>query len=104
MSKRRNQYDRNFKVKAVELIPQRSSVVDLAKELGVEPNLIYRWRRELSARSEASFPGNGKEGLTDQEAEIKRLKRELADAQEERDILKKAVGIFSKRNGKSFSS
>ncbi len=104
MSKSRRKYDRHFKLKAVELIDQRESVPELAAELGVNPDLIYRWRRELRDRQEASFPGNGKVGLTDQEAEIARLKRALANAEEERDILKKAVGIFSKRGGKYFSS
>lgn len=100
MSIHRKKYDRNFKLKAVELIDHRPSVPDLAAELGVRPDLIYRWRRELKDRQEASFPGNGKVGLTEQEAEIARLQRALAEAQEERDILKKAVRIFSKSDGK----
>ena len=104
MPKSRKKYDRNFKLKAVELIDQRESIPILATELGVNPDLIYRWRRELKNRQEASFPGNGKVGLTEQEAEIVRLKRAVANLEEERDILKKAVGIFSKRGGKYFSS
>lgn len=104
MSKPRTKYDRNFKLKAVELSQQRDSVAELALELGVNPNLIYRWRRELEDRNEASFPGNGKVGQTEQEAEIARLRKELANAREERDILKKAVGIFSKSDGRYFSS
>lgn len=104
MSKSRKKYDRNFKLKTVEMIENRDSVPVLAAELGLSADLIYRWRREFKNRQEASFPGNGKVGLTDQEAEIARLKRELADAREERDILKKAVGIFSKSGGRSFSS
>lgn len=104
MSKSRKKYDRNFKLKAVELIDQRESVPVLAAELGVKPDLIYRWRRELKNRQEASFPGNGKIGLTEQEAEIARLKRAIANLEEERDILKKAVGIFSERGGNYFSS
>ena len=104
MSKSRKKYDRNFKLKAVELIDERESVPVLAAELGVNPDLIYRWRRELKNRQEASFPGNGKVGLMEQEAEIARLNRVVANLEEERDILKKAVGIFSKRGGKYFSS
>ena len=104
MAKARRKYDHNFKIKAVELSQQRESVSELSIELGLNPNLIYRWRREFLDRNEASFPGNGKVGQTEQEAEIARLKKELADAREERDILKKAVGIFSKSDGKYFSS
>lgn len=104
MSNARKKYDRHFKVKAVELSNERSNISDLAKELDIRAELLYRWRREFSERSEASFPGNGKVGQTEQEAEISRLNKALANALEERDILKKAVGIFSKSDGKRFSS
>lgn len=101
MSKSRRKFDRNFKLKAVELSYQRANIKELADELGIRVELLYRWRSEFASRKEASFPGNGKVGLTESESEIARLKRELAEMRLERDILKKVVGIFSKSDGKS---
>ena len=59
--------------------------------------MLVRWRMEQSSYGIRAFPGQGKlmHG-TDQEEEIRRLKKELAIAQEERDILKKATAIFSR--------
>lgn len=88
----------------VELSKSREDFTEIAKELDIRPELIYRWRREYLDHQEDSFPGRGNLKQTDQEAEILRLKKALKDAQEERDILKKAVGIFSKSDGKYFNS
>lgn len=104
MSKTRKKYDSNFKKKAVELSNARGSVSEVASELGVNPNLIHRWRREFNQYAHNSFPGQGKPKLTDEEKEIARLKAELKDAQMERDILKKAIGIFSVSDKKSSGS
>jgi transposase len=62
--------------------------------------MLYRWRREFSAKQNSSFPGNGKVILSETEQELARLRKELRDTQLERDILKKAVGIFSRSDGK----
>ena len=100
MMNSRKKFDRSYKLKAVELSYQRTNIKELADELGVRVELIYRWRGEFAIRKEASFPGNGKVGLTEAEREIVRLKKELEEMRMERDILKKAVGIFSKSDGK----
>ncbi len=104
MVKTRRSYNKEFKLMVVELSKTRNDFTELAKELDIRPELIYRWRREYLDHKEGSFPGRGNVKQTDQEAEISRLKKELKDAQEERDILKKAVGIFSKSDGKYFNS
>lgn len=104
MSKTRRKFDRNFKLKAVELSYQRENIKELADELGIRVALLYRWRSEFASRQEASFPGNGKASRTEEESEIARLKKELYEMRLERDILKKAVGIFSKSDGKSLHS
>lgn len=104
MTKSRRKFDRAFKLKAVELSYSRDCIKELAGELNVRPELIYRWRSEFGSLEGASFPGNGSKKMTEEESEIARLKRELADMRTERDILKKAVGIFSKSDGKYFSS
>lgn len=101
MTRERRIYDREFKQKAVELSYARGSVKEIAEELGIHPELIYRWRREHQIYEHNSFPGKGKPKMTDLERENARLKKELRDAKMERDILKKAISIFSVRDGKS---
>ena len=100
MPKIRKQYDREFKIMAVELSKTRANMVLLAKELDVRPELLYRWRREFLDDPHASFPGNGNVVRTPEQEEIHRLKKEVQELQTERDILKKAVGIFSRSDNK----
>ena len=100
MSKERRTFTREFKLNAVELSYERSNIVELANELKIRPELLYRWRSEFASCKGASFPGNGNKKLTEEQKEIARLQKELADMKMERDILKKAVSIFSKSDGK----
>ena len=100
MPKLRKQYDREFKVMAVELSKSRENMSELAQELDVRTELLYRWRRELTSSPQTSFPGNGNVSRTPEQEEIYRLKKELQELQTERDILKKAVGIFSRSDNK----
>ena len=104
MTKQRRIFDREFKLRAVELSYERENIKELAHELNIRPELIYRWRSEFATLEGASFPGNGKKKLTEEESEINRLKRQLADVRMERDILKKAISIFSKSDGRHFNS
>ena len=104
MSKPRKQYDREFKVMAVELSKSRENMAELAQELDVRPELLYRWRRELSNSPQTSFPGNGNVARTPEQEQIYRLKKEVQELQTERDILKKAVSIFSRSDSKSSGS
>lgn len=92
MSVQRRKYDPDFKRNAVRLSedPDRS-VKEIADNLGISRELLYKWRRELRAKEGLAFPGNGREALTDQERRIKDLEKKLKDAEMERDILKKAV-------------
>ena len=98
--KNRRQYDKEFKQMAVELSRNHDNFRELAKELDIRPELLYRWRREAGKHPDSCFPGKGKVAQTEYEKELTRLKKELRDAQLERDILKKAVSIFSKSDGK----
>jgi transposase len=104
MKRERTSYDRSFKIMAVELAASKGSIPETAKELGIPQDLIRRWTREKSIKGTASFSGNGIPSLTEEQKEIERLKRELKEAQIERDILKKAVSIFSKNDGKYSNS
>jgi len=82
----------------VELSDAKGSLKETADELGITPQILTRWRRER-APSQASRVGNGTQGNREQQ-EILLLKKQLKQAELERDILKKAVGIFSKGDGK----
>ena len=104
MSYERKIYDAAFKKEVVEISYQRDNIKELANDLGLRPELIYRWRSEYEKSPDKSFPGHGKTKLSPEEEKIKRLEKELRDAKMERDILKKAISIFSKSDGRSSNS
>jgi len=100
MKQKRRTFTREFKMNAVELSYSKSNIVELANELNIRPELLYRWRTEFASYQGKSFPGNGNLKQTEEESEVALLKKELAEMRMERDILKKAVSIFSKSDGK----
>jgi transposase len=103
--KKRRTFDREFKQMVIELSNNREDYTALTTGLDIRADLIYRWRREALANLGASFPGQGnKKTMTEEQKEIARLKKELRDAQIKRDILIKAVSIFSKNDGKYSNS
>jgi len=96
MSKKRRQFDRAFKVEAVRLATQGDRpVAAVARDLGIGENLLHRWKQQFTDRQEQAFVGTG--NLSAEQAELRRLRRELTDVTEERDILKKAISVFSDR-------
>ncbi len=96
MSKQRRQFDRAFKVEAVRLATQGDRpVAAVARDLGIGENLLHRWKQQFTNQPEQAFVGTG--NLTPEQAELRRLRRELIDVTEERDILKKAISVFSDR-------
>ena len=94
--KKRRQYTKEFKIETVEfLLRGEKTTVEVARDLGIRTELLYRWKKEHLNDQINSFPGTGH--LQDPEEErIRKLERELQSVQEERDILKKVVAIFSK--------
>lgn len=85
-------YTLEFKQEAVRLVSEGGmSVARGARDLGLNYNMLARWKRELQANGERAFPGKG----NSQQEENDRLRREVEILRQERDILKKAVGIFS---------
>ncbi len=85
-------YTLEFKQEAVRLVSQGGvTVAQGARDLGINYNMLARWKRELQLNGERAFPGKGRP----QDEEMDRLKRENEVLRQERDILKKAVGIFS---------
>ena len=94
--RKRRQFTKDFKIESVELSKRSNkTVVEIAEDLGIRPELLYRWRNEYFTSKEHSFPGSGKLYNPNDE-KTRRLERELKSVQEERDILKKALAIFSK--------
>jgi transposase len=93
----RKKFTSEFKREAARLAEESDRPVDeLARELGIHPNTLYKWRRQFLRDGEDSFPGHGK--LTPADEEIRQLRRELARVKEERDILKKATQFFAKES------
>ena len=93
----RRHFSEEFKRDAVQLVMEKGVPVrKVARDLGIHPNLVHQWRRLFLAKGSGAFMGKG--NGTSEESEIKRLRKELEDVKEERDILKKALSVFSKRN------
>ena len=86
-------YENEFKVMIVELLESGRSIKELSDEYELNDGMIRRWRREFKAKS-GDF--SRKREVSVEEQELKALKKELRDVKMERDILKKAVSIFSK--------
>lgn len=94
----RRKYDPDFKRNAVLLcIEQGRSVAEVADNLGINRDLLYHWRSKYNkANGLLAFPGNGIEALTPDQKRIRGLEKALRETEEERDILKKAMAIFSR--------
>ncbi len=93
---KRQRFSKEFKLEAVRLLELgQKPAAQLALELGVRRNQLYKWKEQLTGKGDAAFAGPGRQPAA-RESEITRLKRELAKVKEERDILKKAVAYFAR--------
>lgn len=93
----RRKYDSEFKRNAVRLSEEPGRTVpEVAENLGISSDLIYRWSRQQRENSELAFPGQGKMALTEDQKRIRALEKKLKDTEMERDILKKAMAIFGR--------
>ena len=91
----RRTFTPEFKLEAVKLVTERGmSRSQAARDLGIHVNVLRNWVEDFKSNAKQAFPGRGKQRADD--AELTRLKRELADAKAERDILKKAIAYFAK--------
>jgi transposase len=91
----RKKYTREFKVQAVQLLETSGkNGHEIEKDLGIGSGQVYRWRKQLAAEGGGirAFPGTG----NPRDEELARLKKDNAVLREERDILRKAVAIFSR--------
>ena len=87
-------YDREFKIEAVRMASEPGVTArDVESRLGIGQGVLSRWKRHLNNEGKHAFPGKGH--LKPEDEELRRLKRECERLRRERDILKKAVAIFS---------
>ena len=94
--KKRNSYTREFKVEAVRLLEQGDkSPTDLALDLDVKRSLLYRWQEQLKKLGDGAFCGAGRRPDSEMDA-VARLRKQLSEVTEERDILKKAAAYFAR--------
>ena len=96
MRKERTTYSKEFKIKAVELTEQKGNLSLVSRELNIGDESLRKWRREYKAGTLTGTPGVRVKSK--EEEEIIRLKKALYESNLERDILKKAVSIFSKND------
>lgn len=97
MSERRRKYSREFKIEAVRLVTEGGQgVAETARELGINANLLGRWKRQLAEDGEEAFPGKGR--MKPMEEEIRRLQGEVKRLRQERDFLKKATAYFARES------
>ena len=89
----RRKYSEEYKREAVALVDQPGmTVAQVARELGINANMLTRWRRAVRAHGKKAFPGQGQA----RDEEMMQLKRELARVKKERDFLKEAAAFFAK--------
>ncbi len=87
-------YDREFKLKAIGLAAEEGAqATEVERRLGLSQGIIFRWKRPLHSEGAAAFPGKGHLSASDEQ--VRDLQRENDRLRRERDILKKALAIFS---------
>lgn len=91
----RRKYTKEFKLDAISLVTEQNyTCAAAAMSLGINPNILSRWIRELSEKDDSAFRGNGK--ITAEQAEIRQLREEVRKLTMEKEILKKATVFFAK--------
>ena len=97
-NKSRRVFDKTFKQNAVRMvIDERRTAHEVALQLDISRTALYRWVKAYRSAPETAFPGKGHPQVSGG-AEVARLRRELKAMQDERDILKKALLIFTRPN------
>ncbi len=94
----RRSYDKQFKIAAVKLVLEENMPVsEVAKELSIHYNSLYRWISEYEEYGESAFPGHGS-ALYSYQYEIKKLKAENLELRKELELLKKFQAFLKKKN------
>lgn len=94
----RRSYDKQFKIAAVKLVLEENmTVAEVAKELSIHYNSLYRWISEYEEYGESAFPGHGS-ALYSYQYEIKKLKAENLELRKELELIKKFQAFLKKKN------
>jgi len=94
MKRTRKAYSREFKLEAIRLLETSGkNAAEIERDLGIGAGCLCRWKAKLSQDGQQAFPGHGR--LMPDQERIRQLERENEILRQERDILKKAVAIFS---------
>lgn len=92
---KRRQYTKEYKQEAVLLVKQSDlPISEIARNLGINDNILRRWVKEQSNPNARSFPGHGNA----RDEEVAKLKKELSQVKKERDFLREAATYFAKES------
>jgi transposase len=96
---KKKRFDRDFKISAVKMVTEGGhKAAEVARSLGIDAGRLYLWKKQFGDNGDKAFVGKGHLG------EMAALRRKLREVEMERDILKKAVGIFSKTTDNGLNS
>lgn len=87
-------YDKEFKLSAIELYKNGKAGTQICKDLGIPPSTFWGWLEDYKKDGDKSFPGTGNVKVSNEET--RQLQKQLDEVKMERDILKKALAIFSR--------
>jgi len=95
--KKRKVFSREYKLEATRMLEEgRKPAADLARELGIRRNQLYKWKETMDREGGNAFPGSGRRSTGRSETKNTRLRRELAQVKQENEILKKATAFFAR--------
>ncbi|MCR8746025.1 transposase [Romboutsia lituseburensis] len=99
----RKKYTKEFKIQVVkQVIEEGKKITEIAKELELPRDMVYRWITEYEANGDEAFSGHGNARINS-EFEIKKLKNQIESIQKECEILKKYSTFLKEQNSKSFN-
>ena len=96
MRKTRRRFSREYKLEAVRQLTAGKRLADVARDLGVDGQVLRRWQEQVAVDAATAFPGNGRSPA--EESELQRLRKEVVQLKAERDFLKKAAAFFAKES------
>ena len=97
MTIERKSYSKQFKIDAVKLLTEQGyKISEAARNLGINPNVLRRWKNQFATDNDQAFPGKGH--MTLENEELHRLRKEVKRLRMEREILKKAAAFFAKES------
>ena len=100
MGRPRKKYTREFKLEAVRLVVEKDRPArQVALDLGINESMLHQWKRRALKDGDLAFPGNGRTTASELEEDNRRLRTELAQVKQDREILKKAAAYFAKHLG-----